>query len=565
MNFIFGSMEFSGVALCAEKGIHFHTFPLLLSGALIHPSSIGIHKSEDIPFIQLTGHNMGEPLAHSSFEMAELNLTKRFGLTGKINNFTNNIKYFVRGESFSPRKEICSQKFPKIAFSQLVGGFVGSKSQLGSSGRESCQIWDIIFDKLAGFCRAPQSACCSLFASKHPHSYNPVNNLPQEILESFCQEDVSTFDNSHIVKHTANMQEKVHDILPLSHTVSDTSVPLSVISPHMANGDEFCPASDVAKQSYAEVTKTFVVAQQNKQQCTTAPAVKTRGNFLQYNFRQFGHSADNWRCHCDSSIKKCRNEYKLASSCRKKSHRSKHNKGENIEKLDMTERSNRDTNLSESHLKRVTRKRNTQNMKQHSLQTVSSKPVTPKCHKKEYMDCSEVANDCDIDENSNCMKSREDKSAKPCTAIKCSSSTSGETDGCTVFTHEVEGGGMSVLIHAAGTVHSSPSNPLINQCSEGSPVRGKRLSECSTDSDDSFVIFESGVDCDTVVMALVSDSDLSEDGTVNHFSDDDDDDGGGGGNDDEESDGTEVRNKEYELWNSVTIQQSQNLLIYIHI
>lgn len=145
-------MEFSSIAFCAEDkmGIDFHTYPLL-RGALIHQSSMGIHKSGENPYVELTDH---KPLVHSSFEMGKLNVTKQFILTEKVHSFTNNTRNFVRGDTFMPRKEIYSNKFPVMALSQLVGGFVGSKSQLGSCGRESCQIWDIIFDKLEKIGRA---------------------------------------------------------------------------------------------------------------------------------------------------------------------------------------------------------------------------------------------------------------------------------------------------------------------------------------------------------------------------------------------------------------------------
>jgi hypothetical protein len=87
------------------------------------------------------------------------------------------------------------------------------------------------------------------------------------------------------------------------------------------------------------------------------------------------------------------------------------------------------------------------------------------------------------------------------------------------------------------------------------------------------VIFESGVDSDPVTMVLVSDSNLSEADTINHFSDDDsdddnddddddDDDGRGGGVEEVESDDTEV-SKVYEMWISGTVQQPHSLSVYV--
>jgi hypothetical protein len=85
------------------------------------------------------------------------------------------------------------------------------------------------------------------------------------------------------------------------------------------------------------------------------------------------------------------------------------------------------------------------------------------------------------------------------------------------------------------------------------------------------VIFEPGVDSDPVTMVLVSDSNLSEDETINHFSDDDSDDddddedydcdGRSNGVEEEvESDDTEV-NKVYEVWFSGTVRQTHSLLV----
>lgn len=549
------NMEFSSIAFCAEdkRAINFHAFPLLSSRTFINQSSgIGIHKSEEIPYVELTGHRMGGPHVHSSFEMAELNLTKRFSLTGKIHSFTNSTKNLMTGHSFLPRKDMYSSKFPTVALSQLVGGFVGSKSQLGSSGRESCQIWDIIFDKFVEFCGAPQSACCSLFSKKDPRSCCKLEkNLSEEILQSFCKENVSNV--------TADLlQEKVSDSVPHPNTVSCVSVSLSVkpavsvMSPCLQNGNKLCHASGVSRQSYAEVAKTVALAQQkNKHLYTRASAMKKRrntlncGDMLRSNSRHFGCSVDNWRYCRDSSIKDYRSERKLAFSCKKKSQYSKHNKVANMEKMGKTEKNNRDVNISESNFERVNR--NVQKMKQDSPKTVPSEATMWHCHKKIYMDRSQVANDSTANTNSNCMKSRGGKFAESCVAVKCNSVTTAEMDQGIVFSHEVECGSMSVLIHAGGNINTSPSNPEGRQSSKERSVRSRCMSDCSTDSDDSFVIFESGVDCDPVIKLLISDSDLSEDGANNQFSDDDDDDDGGDDAVGEESDDTEVRNKAFEM------------------
>jgi hypothetical protein len=130
------------------------------------------------------------------------------------------------------------------------------------------------------------------------------------------------------------------------------------------------------------------------------------------------------------------------------------------------------------------------------------------------------------------MKSVEDKSAKPCTTVKCSSSTSEVVDDNSVFTNKAEG-------DASGIVQTMSANLEHLQQSGGSPSRQRYLSDCSTDSEDSVVSFERGVDCSPVTVALASDSEPSEDGSDDQFSDDEDDDYTE--DDDDESEDTEVR------------------------
>jgi hypothetical protein len=534
-------MAFSSIAFCAEDKmtIDFHTYPLLC-GAVIHQSSMGIHKSGGSPFVELTVH---KPLVHSSFEMAKLNVPQQFVLTERVHSFTSNTRN-VRGETFLPQKEIYSHKFPVMTLSQLVGGFVGSKSQLGSCGRESFQIWDIIFDKLAEFCRAPQCGCSSCVSENPRNCYNLGNNLSQEIFGSFCQESVSTPDGSHIIiENSSNpMQDKVSDTLPQPSTVSCNSVPvsvkpLSVMSACTQNDNKFCHMSDVSRQSYAEVAKAFAIAQQSKQQYARTSTLKRRRNTpycgdLRNNLRQFS-----WRyCH-ESSVRNYGNQHMLAISCRKTPHSSK---VVSMHKVGTSKTSDTNVNISESNSKKNI----------HELKKKSQTAL----YKKVYPDCSQVADKSTIAENSNCVGSVEDKFVKPCTAIKCSSSAIGVVDDCTVFNNKAEDGNVATVIDASGIVQTSPSNLEHHQCSGESAARERYLSDCSTDSDDSFVSFECGVDCKPVTVALVSDSEPSEEGVSDQFSDDDDgdDDDDDDDDDNEESGDTEVRNKDYKTWNIVT-------------
>jgi len=525
-------MACSSLAFCAEDkmGIDFHTYPFL-RGALIHHSSMGIHKSGESPFVELTDH---KALVHSPFEMAKLNVTKQLVLTEKVHSFANNARNFVRGDTFMPRKEIYSHKLPVMALSQLVGGFVGSKSQLGSCGRESCQIWDIIFDKLEEFCRAPQSGCCSLYADENPRNcYNLGHSLSQEIFGSFCQKSVSTLDGPHfMIENSSNpLQDKVSYTPLQPSTVSSNSVPvsvkpLSVMSTCTQNNDKFCHASDVSRQSYAEVAKAFAIVQQSEQQLTRTSTMKRRrntphGGGLRNNLRHFS-----WKCCHASSARNYGNQHILSIGCRKTPHCSK---VVSTHKVGKSKTSDTNVNISES-----SSKKNIYEVKKKS-QTASRKVV--------YLDCSQVPDKSTRTEHSNCMKSVEDKSAKPCTAVKCSSSSSGVVDDSTLYPNKAEGDSVSKVIEANGIVQTLSANLGRQQWSGESPSRQRCMSDCSTDSEDSVVSFESGVDYSPVSVVPASDSELSEDGVGDQFTDDDeDDDEDDDDDDDDESEDTEVRN-----------------------
>jgi len=529
-------MAFSSIAFCAEDkmGIDFHTYPFLRR-AFIHHSSMCIHKSGESPFVEVTDH---KPLVHSPFELAKLNVTKQFVLTEKVRSFTNNTRNFVRGDTFMPRKEIYSPKLPVMALTQLVGGFVGSKSQLGSCGRESCQIWDIIFDKLEEFCRAPQSGYCSLYANENPRNcYNLGNSLSQEVFGSFCQKSVSTLDGSHfIIENSSNsLQDKVSYTPLQPSTVSSNSVPvslkpLSVMSTSTQNDDKFCHVSDVSRQSYAEVAKAFAIVQQSKQQLTRTSAMKRRrntphGGGLRNNLRHFS-----WKyCH-ESSARNYGNQHILPIGGRKTPHCSK---VISTHKVGKSETNDTNVNISES-----SSKKNIYEVKKKS-QTSSRKVV--------YLDYSQIRDKSTRAEHSNCMKSVEDKSAKPCTTVKCSSSASRVLDGSTLYPNKAEGDSMSAVIEANGIVQTLSTSLGHQQWSGESPSRQRCMSDCSTDSEDSVVSFERGMDYSPVSLVLASDSELSEDGVGDQFTDDEDDDEDDDDDDDDESEDPEVRDKDYKM------------------
>jgi len=533
-------MAFSSISFCAEDkmGIDFHTYPFF-RGALIHHSSMGIHKSGASPFVEVTDH---KPLVHSRFEMAKLNVTKQFVLTEKVRSFPNNTRNFVRGDTFMPQKEIYSHKLPVMALSQLVGGFVGSKSQLGSCGRESCQIWDIIFDKLEEFIRAPQSGCCPLYANENPHScYNLGNSLSQEIFGSFCQKSVSTLDGSHfIIENSSNPPQDKVSCTPLQPgTVSSNSVPvsvkpLSVMSTCTQNDDKFCHASEVSRQSYAEVAKAFAIVQQSKQQLTRTSAMKRRRNTPHGGGSRNNLRHSSWKYYHESSARNYGNQHILSIGVRKTPHCSK---VVSTHKVGKSKTNNTNVNISES-----SSKKNMYEVKKKS-QTASRKVV--------YLDCSQVRDKSTRTEHSNCTKSVEDKSAKPCTTVKCSSSASRVVDGSTLYPNKAEGDSMSTVIEAKGIVQTLSTNLGHQQWSGESPSRQRCMSDCSTDSEDSVVSFERGVDY-SPVSVLASDSELSEDGVGDQFTDnedddDDDDDDDYDDDDDDESEDTEVRNKDYKM------------------
>jgi hypothetical protein len=103
---------------------------------------------------------------------------------------------------------------------------------------------------------------------------------------------------------------------------------------------------------------------------------------------------------------------------------------------------------------------------------------------------------------------------------------------------------MSPVIDANAIVQTSSSDLGHQQRSGESPSRQRYMSDCSTDSEDSVVSFECGVDYSPVPVALAFDSEPSEDGIGDQITDDDDDDDDDE-DDDDESEDTEVRNKDY--------------------
>jgi hypothetical protein len=161
-----------------------------------------------------------------------------------------------------------------------------------------------------------------------------------------------------------------------------------------------------------------------------------------------------------------------------------------------------------------------------------------------YQDCSLVRDKSTRAEHSNWMKSVESKSAKPCTTVKCSSLASRVVDGSTLYPNRAEGDSTSTAIEANGIVQTLSTNLGHQQCSGESPSRQRCMSDCSTDSEDSVVSFECGVDYSPVSLVLASDSELSEDGVGDQFTDEEDDDDD---DDDDESEDTEVRNKDYKM------------------
>lgn len=424
-------MAFSSFAYCAEnKKLNFS--PFMPSGTLIHQTSnMGMHHSDEMPFVELTGHKLQEPIVNSSFQI------NGFSIAGKIHSFTTNSKHFVRSDNILTRKDLYGHQFPAFSFSQLVGGFVGSKSQIGSSSKESCQMWDIIFDKLAEFC------------GTHHHSQNCYNfskGFSQDVLKSFCKKDrppcVVINNSANVTSNTGSKLGKLSSKPNCSQNVSDCSSQ---------------PSPDVSKQSYAEVARTFATVQQNKQS-SLLPSVMPRKRNLpnRKNFVKCDISrtfTNNWRNNnCNPQIKQYRNHTKFFSGSQRRSDTgNKHLKScKHFDKEQKTDRNRKHTHISEP--QRVDSKKR---MMSDSVQ------ITPK-----------------ISTNQECQK------------------------------------------NASETF--SGSSIKATQAGQTSPMRMRFLSECSTDSDDSFVVFDSEADCNSVIVAVISpsDSDISEDMYSYQFSDD---------------------------------------------
>lgn len=542
-------MDFSTLKFCSEskRSINFPTF--LSPGSLIHQSSnMGIHQSEGIPFVELTGHKVEEAIVHSPFRF---DLAKSFGLANNIHNLANNTKNSMKDDNFFHRKDMYSHQFPAIAFSQLVGGFVGSKSQVGSSGRESCQIWDIVIEKLAEFCGNSRSEYHTLFSDEYSEScYNLGKEISQEFLGSLCQKSVSTGDTfkATLGNTSSKLPQKVTETIPRSHsaeTVSCNSILQPIVTMSMGQPSSGIVVSchpDFSKQSYAEVARTFAIAQQNKQLSTRISAMHKARNSghcedkLKRRPRTFGPK-DSLRYSRDSIVNNCRNRRRMGFNNNSSSYNRNNTFVTNLEIEGKTERNKSNTNMSATEVQRIDK--NLENMKS-PVQSVPKEPSIQISYEKTNKDCPQAVGSCIVYDSSKNIASMEaESSVKPCSSSRCSPSED-EVDDCVVFACKLEVGSMPLLIHAAEKVQVSPkdSGSYISSdsgsyiSSEESSPKSRFSSECSTDSDDSFVIFESNVECDAVFVSLmhppsVSDSEISEDGFYFELSSDeecDDDD-----------------------------------------
>lgn len=521
-------MDFSTIAFCSEnkRRIDFRTF--LSSEKLINQSSnMGIHQSEGIPFVELTGNKMEEPIVHSPFQF---DLAKSLGLTSKIHSLANNTK--------NNMKDTYNHQFSAIAFSPLVGGFVGSKSQVGSSSREACQIWDVVLEKLAEFCGGSQSEYHPLFADNYSQTcYNLGKKISQGFLGSLCQKSASTVDTSKttVGNYSSKLPEKITETMPRSHTAKTVPIPQSIASSTNcmgtpSSGVVSCPP-DLSKQSYAEVAKTFAVAQQNKQQSTrtsTMHKAKNSGHRDRENKHKrrprTSSSKDNWRYSRDSLINDCKNQGRMGLNNNRTNYSNRNNKFvTNMRKESKAEKNKSNTDITESQAQRIDKK-NMQNMKRNPVQSVSKEPSMHISNKKTNKGRSQTVDSCFMYDNYNITSMKDESSVKPCISSNRNRSVD-EVDDCAVFACKVEVSSIPLLIHAAENVQVSPKDTASYKSSEESSPRSRFSSECSTDSDDSFVIFESNVECDAVFVTLmrppsVSDSEISEDGIVFELSSD---------------------------------------------
>ena len=478
-------MEFSSFAYCAEsKNLNFTSF---MSSR--QKSDMEIHTNE-MPFVELTGHKLQKPLGSSSFEINHF--SRSFNLTDKIHNLASNAKQFM-GSSFLTHKNIYGHnQFPQISFSQLVGGFVGSKSQIGSSSKETCQMWDIVFNKLAEFCDTHhRSQNCFYFDQE----------FSQNVLKSFCKKEeascVEIESSSSIISGktlssssqdtlVCNKERPVCVVIKNTESISHkTSAKPNNSSPYVSayeeqkpscvavdntdsvtayktsNGSEEIPdcssqsSSYISKQSYAEMARIFARLQENKKSkplTLTIPWGQNKSHRRNYVKCKNSHTTtNNWRNHCNPQIKEYRNQTRFFSGSQRRPY---NNNNTESTKFSRNER-NTDKQIQQacsSESQRVDDKTNVEGITSNSLQNSPKIASHQECH-----------------------------------------------------------------------IVAITEDNKINQTAQTSPVRLRYMSECSTDSEDSFIVFESEMDCEPVIVAVIStsDSDISEDTRSDEFSDDD--------------------------------------------
>lgn len=264
-------MDLSGISFYVEnkREINLNPFPML-SG--IQQSQIS--APHEFQGVNLNGHKMEEHSFTNLFEMSDIKYTNNLAELRGL-GYSKNV---MKNEQLTTRKEMCGNynHFSAISFSKLVGGFVGSKSQVGCANREPCQIWDIILRQLA------ETTYHTTNVQKSAHQcFSFGKTLSQSILDSICEESKLAFyylssncrffedpemseaklNNRHTPVQLPSMKEELA-LAGTSVVTYSTPVPLSrdesFISSVKNDISNSSTSSNSQKQSYAEVAKSFL-------------------------------------------------------------------------------------------------------------------------------------------------------------------------------------------------------------------------------------------------------------------------------------------------------------------
>ncbi|XP_066991005.2 uncharacterized protein PPP1R15 [Anabrus simplex] len=265
-------MDFPGVSFFIENK---NIFPL---SSKIQQSKMP--SADEFQGVPITGHKID---TQCYLDVKDSKYSNNL-LPDKDHGFT-----LVKGEQFSAKRDMCGHfnSFPAISISQLVGGFVGSKSQIRSVNREACQIWDVIFRQLADTAYQPPNI---QNGAHHYYKYSKTS-YSQNLFNAFCQEGRTALDGiaSYVISQNCEFlqeQEMIHSMSKsnlkskctvvesslneykgvLESTVTAPKISVSVDYPAAMNlvSTPELSSTSIPKQSYADVTKSVTTKSESQ-------------------------------------------------------------------------------------------------------------------------------------------------------------------------------------------------------------------------------------------------------------------------------------------------------------